>query len=94
MILNIESPRKIKSIESTLVATIEWKNKAQQIMFDLLKLKYQQNGKLKERLIATGDKKLYESTQSKFWGCGLTIQTIDKQKKQQGYIQTTKININ
>ena len=62
-------------------------------MFDLLNLKYQQNPKLKDRLIATGDKKLFEGTQSKFRGCGLTIQMIDKQKKQQGHIQTSGKNI-
>ena len=63
------------------------------MMYDLLKLKYQQNPKLKEKLVATGTKKLFESTQSKYWGCGLTIQMIDRQKKQLGDIKTTGKNI-
>ena len=93
LILNTDSPREIKKIGSSLVATIEWRNKAPQVMYDLLKLKYQQNPKLKIKLLATGTKKLYESTQSKYWGCGLTIQMIDRQKKQQGRIKITGKNI-
>ena len=93
LILNTDSPREIKRIGSSLVATMDWRNKAPQVMYDLLKLKYQQNPKLKEKLVATGTKKLYESTQSKFWGCGLTIQMIDRQMKQQGRIKVTGKNI-
>ena len=62
-------------------------------MYDLLKLKYQQNPKLKEKLVATGTKKLYESTQSKYWGCGLTIPMIVRQKQQLGRIKTIGKNI-
>ena len=93
LILNTELPREIKKIGSSLVATIEWRNKAPQVMYDLLKLKYQQNPKLKEKLVATGTKKLYESTQSKYWGCGLTIPMIDRQKQQLGRIKTIGKNI-
>ena len=93
LILNTDLPREIKKIGSSLVATIEWRNKAPQVMYDLLKLKYQQNPKLKEKLIATGTKRLFESTQSKYWGCGLTIQMIDRQQKQQGRIKTNGKNI-
>ena len=72
---------------------MEWRNKAPQVMYDLLKLKYQQNPKLKEKLVATGTKKLFESTQIKFWGCGLTIQMIGRQKKQHSHIIITGKNI-
>ena len=84
LILNTELPREIKKIGSSLVATIEWRNKAPQVMYGLLKLKYQQNPKLKEKLIATGTKRLFESTQSKYWGCGLTIQMLDRQRSNKG----------
>ena len=87
LILKTQNPRKIKKLGATLIATVTWSNKAPQVMYDLLKLKYQQNPKLKERLIATGDKKLIESTMSKFWGCGMTIPMIDKQKKEQGTVR-------
>ena len=86
-VLNTHAPR------STIIATIEWNNKAPQVMFDLSNLKYQQNPKLKERLIAPGDKMLIESTQSKYWGCGLTIPMIDRQKKQHGVVRINGKNI-
>ena len=93
LILDTHSPREIKKIGSTLIATMEWNQKAPQIMFDLLKLKFQQNPELKARLIATGGKRLVESTQSKFWGCGLTIPMIDRQVKKTGQVKTTGRNI-
>ena len=93
LILNTELPREIKRIGSSPIATMEWRNKAPQVMYDLLKLKYQQNPNFKEKLVATRTKKLFESTQSKFWGCGLTIQMIGRQKKQHSRIIITGKNI-
>ena len=62
MFLVTHVPREIKKIGATLVATIDWNRKSPQVMFDLLTIKLQQNPVLKERLLATGDKKLVEST--------------------------------
>ena len=61
-----------------IVATQEWNDKANQIMYDLLVLKYKQNLHLQTKLLATGNKKLVESTLNKYWGGGLTIPMIDR----------------
>ena len=92
IILETHLPREIKKLGGKLIATIEWNRKAPQVMFDLLTIKFQQNPDLKEKLLATGDKKLIESTQSKFWGCGLTIPMIDRQMKEHGQVKTTGKN--
>ena len=47
-------------------------------MYDLLILKYKQNPHLQVKLLATGNKRLIESPQSKYWVCGLTISMIDR----------------
>ena len=77
LILDTHAPREI--------------NKAPQVMFDLLTLEYQQNPKLRKKLLATGDKKLFKSTQSKFWGSGYTIPMIDRQVKH-GQVKITGKN--
>ena len=92
MILETHLPSEIKKLGAKLVATIEWNRKSPQVMFDLLTIKFQQNPDLKEKLLATGDKKLVESTQSKFWGCGLTIPMIDRQMKEHGQVKSTGKN--
>ena len=92
MILETHLPREIKKLGAKLVATIEWNRKSPQVMFDLLTIKFQQNPNLKERLLATGDKKLVKSTQSKFWGCGLTIPMIDRQIREHGQVKSTGKN--
>ena len=58
LILQTHLPRKIKRIGATIVATKEWLEKQDQVMFDLLVLKYKQNPHLQAKLLATGNKKL------------------------------------
>ena len=77
LILQTQLPRKIKKIGSGIVATKEWLEKQDQVMYDLLVLKYKQNLHLQAKLLATGNKKLVECTQNKYWGCGLTISMVD-----------------
>ena len=87
LILNTHAPRKIKKLGSSLIATTKWNNKSAQVMFDLLNMKYEQNPQLRKKLITTGNKRLVESTQSMFWGCGLTIPMIDKMKREKGKVK-------
>ena len=75
LILNTHLPRKIKKIGTGIVATKEWLEKQDQVMYDLLVLKYKQNLLLQAKLLATGTKRLVECTQNKYWG--LTISTVD-----------------
>ena len=49
--------------------------------------KYSTNPTLKAKLLATGNKKLVESTMNNYWGCGLTIPQIDKMVSQQGAVK-------
>ena len=67
-ILTTHLPREIKHLEGTIVATKEWLNKAGQVMYDLLVLKFKQNPHLQTKLLVTGNKSLIESTRNKYWG--------------------------
>ena len=87
LILKTHSPRKIKKIGSTLNVTQKWLEKNDQVMFDLLTIKYSTNPELKAKLLATGNKKLVESTMNNYWGCGLTIPMIDRMISQQGSVK-------
>ena len=77
LILQTHLPRKIKRIGAAIVTTKEWQEKQDQVMYDLLVLKYKQNILLQAKLLATGNKKLVECTQNKYWGSGLTITMVD-----------------
>ena len=87
LILKTQSPREIKKIGSGLNVTQQWMDKADQVMFDLLTIKYSTNPVLKAKLLATGNKKLVESTMNHYWGCGLTIPMIDKVFSQKGSVK-------
>ena len=87
LILKTTNPRKIKRIGGSIVATPEWLRKSDQVMFDLLGLKFKQNPELRQKLLATEGKTLVEATLNKYWGCGLTISMADKQIKADGKIQ-------
>ena len=87
LILKTHQPREIKRIGSLLNVTQKWLDKADQVMYDLLLIKYRKKTTLKAKLLATGTKKLVESTLNKYWGCGLTIAMIDKIATQQGPIK-------
>ena len=77
LLLQTHLPRKIKRIGAAIVTTKEWQEKQDQVMYDLLVLKYKQNIHLQAKLLPTGNKNLIECTQNKYWGCGLTIPMVD-----------------
>ena len=87
LILKTHAPRAIKKIGSTLNVNQQWLDKADQVMFDLLTIKYSTNPALKAKLLATGNKRLVESTMNNYWGCGLTIPMVDKLVSQQGSVK-------
>ena len=49
--------------------TRHWLEKSDQVMYDLLDIKYKQSPHFQAKLLASGTKKLIESTQNKYWGC-------------------------
>ena len=81
LIYKTKDPRKIKRIGATITATPEWLRKADQVMYDLLVIKFNQNPELKKLLLATKEKILIEATMNRYWGAGITITTTDRQKK-------------
>ena len=63
----------------------KWLNNREKIMKDLVAAKFSQNEDLKQKLINTGEKKLFECTEDKFWGCSTPIsraKSIDPKKMQ------------
>ena len=56
-----------------ITETDEWRGKKADVMLDVLLMKFTQNADLREKLISTGDKHLYEFTRDRFWGIGLTL---------------------
>ena len=71
--------KKIKDCE-------KWINSREKIMKDLVQAKFEQNEDLRKNLLDTGDKKLYECTEDKFWGCNVPISKAKQldPKKMQG----------
>ena len=63
----------------------KWLNSREEIMKDLVAAKFNQNEDLKRKLLATGNKKLFECTEDKFWGCNVPIskaKTLDPKQMQ------------
>ena len=82
LILKTMNPRKIMRIGGSIVATPEWLRKSDQVMFDLLGLKFKQNPEVRQKLLATEGKTLVEATLNKYWGCGLTISMRTNKSRQ------------
>ena len=51
----------------------KWLNSREKIMKELITAKFTQNEDLKKKLLQTGNKKLFECTEDKFWGCHIPI---------------------
>ena len=74
-ILNENSASKIKQYGRKVGNYNEqiWSKQRYNIMFTALKLKFSQNQDIKQKLIMTGNKTLYEASKyDKIWGIGLT----------------------
>jgi ribA/ribD-fused uncharacterized protein len=61
----------------------EWNKVKLEIMYDGLKLKFGQNPELKQKLLETGNKILYEANKyDDFWGIGKTVEEGIKMEKE------------
>ena len=59
-----------KKIGDSMRETPEWRLVRDQVMADILRIKFDQNRDLAKELMATGDKKLNEATASPYYGIG------------------------
>lgn len=78
-IRGIRNPYDAKRLGHSIQVKKSWKKKAGEIMDELIQLKFDQNPKLKEKLMETRYKKYYEMTVDKLWATGRTIYKADKQ---------------
>lgn len=80
--IGMTNPYHIKNLGDGITASKKWKAKEEEIMRDLIAIKFQQNEKLRTRLLEDGYKSYYEMTLDKKWatGCRITPATkaIDK----------------
>ena len=64
---------KVKSLTKDFKSTREWEEKAEQVMREILIAKFKSNRVCSSYLLATGERKLFEGTGDKRWGCGIPI---------------------
>ena len=71
-------PFKVKSIVYAIINTPEWERQCEQVMLEVLIEKFKQNPFCKEILLKTGDRKLFEGTGDRRWGCGIRIAKVEQ----------------
>ena len=71
-------PYKAKAIGKSIKETKEWDSKKVEIIYDITKEKFKQNGDLRAWLLSTENLRLYEATPSKYWGCGLSMAKLNE----------------
>jgi ribA/ribD-fused uncharacterized protein len=80
-ILNESSPTKIKKLGRSVNNYNEeiWSNKRYEIMVNALRLKFSQNDNIKDKLLKTENKNLYEASQfDRIWGIGYSAKNAIK----------------
>lgn len=78
-IRGIRNPYDVKRLGQSIQIKKSWKKKARGIMDDLIQLKFDQNPKLKEKLMEVPYKKFYEMTTDKVWATGRKINKTDQE---------------
>ena len=63
-----------------VTSTPKWDQKEEQVMLDLLRVKFKKNQQQRKALIDTGDKVLVEFTRDRKWGCGLPLSKMAETK--------------
>ena len=72
-IKSARNPFRVMKIAKSLRATQEWERVSEDIMKEILQVKFSQISFCKQFLLSTGDRKLLEGTGDKRWGCGIPI---------------------
>ena len=66
-------PFKVKKIAESIRNTPEWEDQCEEVMLEILYEKFKQDKFCRETLLKTGERKLFEGTGDKRWGCGIPI---------------------
>ena len=81
----IDDPFRIKALARKIVATKEWEEQRNQILYEIVKAKFLQNPEYTEALLATKKLEIYEATRDLHYGCGLPLsQAFQMDKKSPG----------
>ena len=72
-IRSIDDPFRIKSLARKIVATKEWDEQRDQVLYEIVKAKFKQNLEYARALIETGDFTIFEATRDSHYGCGLPL---------------------
>ena len=72
-IRSIDDPFRIKSLSRKIVATKEWNEQRDEVLYEIVKAKFVQNLKYAKALIATGDLDIFEATRDSHFGCGFPL---------------------
>lgn len=67
------TPLEAKKLADSVADTPEWRNKREEVMTEVINIKFEQNPELSERLLNTGTANLYETTMNTFFGIGATL---------------------
>ena len=70
-----------KAIGKTIKDTKEWDAKKLEIIYNITLEKFKQNDDMLAKLLATGNKNIYEATPSRYWGCGLSMARLNEIKE-------------
>ena len=76
--MSIFNPYEIKRITKNIPKSTQWDSLKDQVIFNLMLSKFQQNESIKIKLLNTGNKKLYEAVKDKHWGIGYSLREAKK----------------
>lgn len=69
-IILTNDPFKCKKKGDAIECNEEWKCLREKTLLSIIRCKFEQNNDLRNKLIGTGDRKLFEATTSQYWGTG------------------------
>ena len=66
----------VKRIAASLGQSQQWDNMVEDVLLEILIIKFTTNQRCRNALLATGEKRLFEATGDKVWACGLPLSKI------------------
>ena len=69
---------KLKRLAKDIILTSKWEQTRDKVLFNLMLAKFKQNVVLKDKLLATGKKHLFEAVKDRHYGCGFTLREKEK----------------
>lgn len=84
--VSMVNPYYIKKIGNSLEVKDEWKENEQSVLEEIMRAKFEQNDRLRRKLVLDTCTKYYEMTNDRFWGTGARItsdvKTVDTSELQ------------